>query len=124
MGPFDIAKARGSLRQREEQKRQKRHELFLAARHDAEDIIRMIIRDFSPTRIYQWGSLLEEKHFSEISDIDIAVEGKFSAEEYFSMLGKAAAMTKFPIDLVELDKINPVHAESIRKKGRMVYERK
>jgi len=40
----------------------------------------MIVREYKPLRIYQWGSLLEDRHFSEISDIDIAVEGITDAE--------------------------------------------
>ena len=29
----------------------------------------------NPRRIYQWGSLVETGHFTELSDIDIALEG-------------------------------------------------
>ena len=84
----------------------------------------MITTKYNPRRIYQWGSLLNEKYFSEISDIDIAVEGIRSVEQYFQMVGEAAKLTDFPLDLVDIEKIDCVHAESIRKRGRLVYERK
>jgi len=32
-------------------------------------------------------------------------------------------LTDFPLDLVELERIETVHAESIRRNGRLVYER-
>ncbi len=84
----------------------------------------MIIKKYNPKRIYQWGSLLHPEQFSEISDIDIAVEGIGSAETFFKLFGEADAMTKAPLDLVELEKVEPVHRESIIRKGRLIYERK
>ena len=45
------------------------------ARRDCGAIIQAIVQDYAPIRIYQWGSLLDDRHFSEMSDIDIAVEG-------------------------------------------------
>ena len=35
----------------------------------------------------------------------------------------AESMTEFPLDIVEIEKISPAHADSIRSKGRLVYER-
>ena len=34
-----------------------------------------IVERFAPSRVWQWGSLLDRYSFSEISDIDIAIEG-------------------------------------------------
>jgi len=83
----------------------------------------MIINKYEPQKIYQWGSLLNRKYFSKISDIDIAVVGNFTPREIFAMFGEADAMTEFPLYLVELDKIEPLYAESIRKNGKLVYEK-
>ncbi|MDZ7318873.1 MAG: nucleotidyltransferase domain-containing protein [candidate division KSB1 bacterium] len=83
----------------------------------------MIIHKYRPAKIYQWGSLLNERLFSEHSDIDIALEGLDSVEDYFALLGDAGEMTSFPLDIVLLEKIHPLHAESIKKKGRLIYER-
>lgn len=30
-------------------------------------------------------------------------------------------MTDFPLDIVELEKIDPIHSTSIKKKGKLVY---
>ena len=51
---------------------------------------------YRPLRVYQWGSLLHPEHFSEISDIDIALEGLSSPEEYFAILGDVMNMSSFP----------------------------
>ncbi len=97
--------------------------LWRQASQDAEAIIRMIIETFKPKAIYQWGSVLDGRQFTEISDIDIAVEGLGSAERYFAMLGEAERLTRFPLDLVEMEHVEPEYAELIRKHGRCVYER-
>jgi predicted nucleotidyltransferase len=96
---------------------------FAEAHNDFSRILEMIIRDYRPTRVWQWGSLLDRAKFSEISDIDIAVEGVSSPPVFFELYGKASELTTFPLDLVDIDAIEPLHAESIRKRGRLVYGR-
>lgn len=123
MKDFDIQKAREFVRAKQKRRIQKKHKHFEKAWQDFEIIVSMLIKKYNPKRIYQWGSLLNESHFSEISDIDIAVEGVKDAEEYFAILGDAMKLTDFPLDLVEIEKIDPIHSESIRKQGRLVYER-
>lgn len=98
--------------------------LWRQAVKDADAIVAMLIEKFDPEAIYQWGSVLNRTHFSEISDIDIAVEGLHSAERYFAMLGEAEALTHFPLDLVEMEHIEPEYADLIRKHGKCVYQRK
>jgi predicted nucleotidyltransferase len=107
-----------------ENKRQSRlDERYQTAIKDTANIIRMILEHFEPVRIYQWGSLLDRKKFQEISDIDIAVEGLSSTEELFRLYGEAEKMTDLPLDIVELERIHPAHAASIRSHGRLAYER-
>jgi len=120
--PVDIVKARAFLRQRFETKQRQRRERLREARADFDSIVRMLVEHEYAARIYQWGSLLDEKRFTEISDIDIALEGCPSAEAFFSAYGEAAELTRFPLDMIELDKVEPLHAESIKRKGRLVYD--
>ena len=82
----------------------------------------MIIGRYSPNRIVQWGSLLNPDQFDESSDIDIAVEGVTDADRYFALLGDAMALTRFRVDIVQLERIEPEFAELIRLKGKVVYE--
>ena len=84
---------------------------------------RMLIEKYHPTRILQWGSLLDKGAFSARSDIDIAIEGVCAAADMFEIYGMAMEMTRFPVDIVQMEKIEPEFAEIIRTKGRVVYER-
>ena len=91
------------------------------AQRDFQRIADMIVNKYQPKRLYQWGSLLHDENFRDYSDIDIAVEGIVKAETYFEMYGEAERMTRFPLDLVEMEKIHPLYADSIRRIGRLVY---
>ena len=120
---INIINAKKFIQKKQEIKKKEIHKRFEAAWQDFNKIASMIIKKYKPKRIYQWGSLLDEDRFSYISDIDIAVEGIGSAEEYFAMLGDAMDLTNFSVDLVEIEKIEPLHANSIKEKGKVVYER-
>jgi len=121
--PVDIEEVRSFLDRRAKQRQKLLKKRFDRAQGDFDKIIQRVIDKYDPLRIYQWGSLLHPEDFSEISDIDIAVEGITSTEQFFSLLSAADELTDFPLDIVELEKIHPLHTESIRKKGRLVYER-
>lgn len=122
--PFNTKEAAENLKKRFKSRKHSRNELFKKAEADSKTIIEMIINEFDPQRIYQWGSLLKAEQFDENSDIDIAIEGLDSAQKFFSLYGRVMEMTDFPVDIVEMEKIESVHRESIRSKGMLVYERK
>jgi predicted nucleotidyltransferase len=96
---------------------------FAQAQDDCRNIVGLIARKYKPSRIYQWGSLLDRAIFWEHSDIDLAVEGLAGAQAYFALLGDADQQTRFPIDIVELERVEPEFAESIRIRGIVVWER-
>ncbi|MGL4943985.1 MAG: nucleotidyltransferase domain-containing protein [Thermoguttaceae bacterium] len=97
--------------------------LYEQAQSDCQKIIAMIVAECNPKRVYQWGSLLHPEQFDENSDIDIAIEGLKNAEAYFFVLGRAMPMTSFPLDIVEIEKVHPLHLDSITQKGKLIYER-
>ena len=119
-----IKKARTRLQARYHIKQAAIKALHEQATEDCESILLMIVKLFDPLRVYQWGSLLRPGQFREYSDIDLAVEGIMSPQAYFDMLEEAQAMTRLPIDIVQMEKILPEFADSIRQYGRIVYERK
>jgi len=123
MGSVNIQKAKDFLNRKQDARKSKLHKRFKTAYKDFEKITEMIKYKYNPTRIYQWGSLLDETKFSEISDIDIAVEGIKSAKDYFKLYGEATKMTEFPLDIVEIEKIMPEYAESIKQTGKLIYEK-
>jgi len=90
---------------------------------DFDAIVDMIVREAQPQRILQWGSLLRPERFRPYSDIDIALEGVTSPALYSQLLGQAEELTRFPVDIVQLERIEPEFRESIEATGRVVYER-
>jgi predicted nucleotidyltransferase len=107
-------------------KRRKERDLALRlseARRDFKAIVVEIARRYNPQRIYQWGSLIDGGHFTELSDIDIAVEGIGDPQTFFELLGTAEKITRFDLDIVQMEHLHPAYADGIRRRGRIVYER-
>jgi predicted nucleotidyltransferase len=92
-------------------------------RRDCEAIVSAIARDYRPLRVYQWGSLVNDRHFSRMSDIDIAVEGITDPAALSALRGAAEKLTRFPLDIAAIEHVHPVYADHIRRRGRIVYER-
>ena len=119
----DLCRARAFLADREDRRRERLDERYAQATRDARAIVSEIAAQVNPRRIYQWGSLLDRKRFSEISDLDIAVEGLNGPAEFFRVLGIAMNATVLPVDVVELEKLPADVAERIRTRGALVHER-
>ena len=120
----DLCRARAFLADREDRRRERLDERYAQATRDARAIVTEIAAQVNPRRIYQWGSLLDRKRFSEISDLDIAVEGLNGPAEFFRVLGIAMNATVLPVDVVELEKLPADVAERIRTRGALVHERR
>ena len=111
------------MRDRARRRRARVDERYAQATRDARAIVSEIAAQVNPRHIYQWGSLLDRRRFSEISDLDIAVEGLNGPAEFFQVLGIAMNATALPVDVVELEKVPADIAERIRKQGVLVHER-
>jgi predicted nucleotidyltransferase len=109
------------LRRKEEERQRQLDSAFAQATADAQAIIAMIKTNYLPRHVYQWGSLLRRERFTEASDIDIAVEGLASPEAIFRLSADAEELSDFPIDIVELEHIAPMHHEWILKNGLQVF---
>ena len=109
------------LRRREADRQRELDERFQAAWEEFHRIVEMVTGEFAPRRIWQWGSLLHRPRFSERSDIDIALEGLGSAERLFQVYARAEELSTFPLDIVELERIEPEYAHLIRTSGRLVH---
>ena len=120
---FDYDAAREFIQLKSERKKRKSHDLYRKAKKESEDIIEVIKKNFSVKRIYQWGSILSPEHFDENSDIDIAIEGLDSVEIFFKLYGIALEKTSFPLDLIEMEKIDILNRKSIIENGKLIYER-
>lgn len=122
-GTFDVAAAKQAHQRRETVHRARLLELASEAQRDFSRIKEMLVQRYCPRRIYQWGSLLQPERFGDISDIDVAVEGLDDPLAGLHALDDACQLTRFPVDLVEMERIHPAHARTIREEGRLVYER-
>ena len=114
---------RKNYRERQERCRRELEERLALARKDFDRIVEHIGRTYHPKRIWQWGSLIDGHHFSEKSDIDLALEGIADPKTFFAILGDAMDMSSLPVDVVQIETIHPAYADSIRSRGRIVYER-
>lgn len=117
---FDYVAGRAFLQRKQEALQAKRLKLWQQAQADAQQIIDMIAGKYVPKKIIQWGSVLEPRHFSEASDIDLAVAGVDSIL-FLQLLGEAEDMTKFPLDLIRWEDIDPSFQKIISMKGKIVY---
>lgn len=120
---IDVRQAKRWLEQRDAERHDRLEKRWAEARDDAERLIRHIVANYRPHRVWQWGSVLRKERFSDISDIDIAVEGLQSAEDYFRLLGECQAMTTYALDMVEIERIEPAFADLIRTQGVLRHER-
>lgn len=94
-----------------------------SAQRDAARIIAAIAAEYRPQRIYQWGSLVHTERFTEISDIDIAVEGIGCDEHLLSAIrSRADAMTDLHVDLVVMERLDPGRADLIRRFGAVAWQ--
>jgi len=120
---IDYQQVRQFLKNKYNKQNEKNEILYQQAQEDFHAILDVIIDKFDPVRIYQWGSLLNKNMFKDYSDIDIAVEGIDSAENFFKLYKEIEPLTRFPLDCVQMEKIEPEFRVIIKRKGKIVYER-
>ena len=120
---IDLDRARAFQTEKERRRRARIDARFEQATRDASAIVAAIAEQVNPRRIYQWGSLLDRSRFSEISDIDFAIEGLHGPAEFFRTLGIAMEGTTLPVDVIELEKVPDDIADRIRARGAVVHER-
>lgn len=119
---FDYASARQYLKHKQDKAQAQRFSLWQKAKADSVTIIEMIIEKYSPEQIIQWGSILKPEHFSEISDIDLAVSGVDSIV-FMDLLADAENLTQFSLDLVRWEELCDPFQRIISMKGTVVYGR-
>ena len=117
---FDRVHERERDRRRREAQEAAQRRLVNRAQRNADQIISYILENYEPTAIYQAGSLVDSDRFTEISDIDIALRG-LTPEEIEEIGDWAEDKSKFPIDLINLERAEPVHVESVESSGRQVH---
>jgi len=120
---FDIQAARENWKKRIDNRTRQRRELWEKANAEADRAIALIIERYQPKRVIQWGSVLRPERFTEISDIDIAVEGITDPETWSHLERDVLAIVSFPLHLIPFGQVIPVHQQDILSRGRVIYER-
>ena len=120
----DVTSCRATLRARREREHADRERRRLAARQAVCAAARAVMPRFlSVRRAYLFGSVVRPGGMRSTSDVDLAVEGDLTAEDYFALwreLERAAG--EWPLDLVELGRDRHFSVR-VREKGELVYER-
>ncbi len=103
---FDLAASRAYLTFRQERAYQVAERLRQAALHAVYRAARLVLPRFPGVeRAYVFGSALRPGAMHAGSDIDIALEGRLSAEEYFALWQVLEnELSEWTIDLGELDR--------------------
>ncbi|MFH1762161.1 MAG: hypothetical protein ABIA63_13770 [bacterium] len=122
MSAFDIKKAKKNLQKRVCRQEKELDSRFQNAQSDFKKISEFIIKKYKPEKLFQWGSLLDRSKFSLNSDIDIGLEGILDPALYFELLRVTDSMTRFSLHIVQMEKIEPEYADSIKKYGKLIYE--
>jgi len=113
---FDYAAARQYLQAKQAALQAQRLGLWQQAIADSQNIIELIIDRYTPERIIQWGSVLSPKHFSEASDIDLAIAG-LDFRVFMNLVVEAEDLTDFPLDLIRWEDIHPSFQKIIPNLG-------
>ncbi|NWG20760.1 MAG: nucleotidyltransferase domain-containing protein [Chloroflexi bacterium] len=121
---FDLAASRAYLVSRQERAYQVAEQLRQAALHAVYRAARLVLPRFPDVeRAYVFGSVLRPGAMHAGSDIDIALEGRLSAEEYFALWqALESELSEWTVDLVELDQ-EVRFADRVRGQGALIYER-
>lgn len=117
---FDYAAARRRLQARHDARQTQRLRLWEQAREDARRIVQLTIDRYQPQAIVQWGSVLQPQHFSEASDIDLAVAG-LEFPQFMQLFGEAEELTRFSLDLLRWEEVDPSFQRIILAKGEVLY---
>lgn len=118
---FNYSSAYQYLQDKQSKIKSKRFSLWKKANSDSLAIIEIIIEKYHPEKIIQWGSILNPKHFSEVSDIDLAIAGVDSIT-FMNLLADAENLTDFSLDLVRWEEVCPPFQKVILMKGKVIYK--
>ncbi len=112
--------AREMLLERQARREREREELLHAAREDFAKTVDLIVAEYHPQEIWQWGSLLYPRTFGRESDIDIGVFG-LSVRDHMELLRITESTACLPLHIARMEEMDPRYVEHIRKYGKRVY---
>lgn len=119
---IDLSRAAARILEEDRQRSRERAERYARARAELDRALELIRAHPEVRRVRVWGSLLRPDRFTELSDIDICVEGVTSHEVWSMIERELLDAVSLPLDLVRWETLMEQHRESIRARGEVVYE--
>jgi predicted nucleotidyltransferase len=89
---------------------------------EAQRLSQLLAEKFEVEAVYLFGSLVWSGIHTPETDIDLAVSG-LPGEQYLEAVSYLERESKFPIDLVELNKVPEHLRQRILTEGKLLYER-
>jgi len=119
---FDVAACRAHLYARQEREHQAREQRRQAAIEALRAAAHFVLPHFPGVRrAFLFGSVLHPGGLRSTSDVDVAIEGKLEAQEYFALWRELEqAAPGWLIDLVELGR-DLRFAALVRERGELIY---
>ena len=120
---IDLARCKKNLQKRIQRKVQANEQIRL--RVFQETLPRLVAwfqKNPVVEKAYLFGSILEKGNFTSESDLDLGVAG-LDEKKYFEVWAQLEEIARMPIDFRTLDQ-NTHFAESVKKNGRVIYERR
>lgn len=118
--PAEVARVRRFLINREEKQRRAKELARQQVLAKLKEALEVVMPLFPVERVFLYGSTLTGRWCPD-SDLDLAVEGNLSPEDFFGLWAELDKRLEQEIDLREMAKLP--FREKVRRKGVMLYER-
>ena len=119
---IDLDRAAARIREQDRERERARGRRYEQAQRDLERALEIVRTYPQVRRVRVWGSLLRPDRFTELSDVDICIEGVSSPEVWSSIERDLLDAVSLPLDLVRWETLMQPHRESIVARGKVVYE--
>lgn len=119
---IDISRAAERIARESEALDRKRAALYARAKTEFEAAVGVAKEFPDVRRVITWGSILRPDRFTELSDIDICIEGVSDPEEWSRLERALLDVVTFPLDLVRWEELIAPHREAVLARGEVVYE--
>ena len=119
---INISRVAENMRRQDRERTERRHALHAEAQRQLDAAVEVAKRFPAVKRVRTWGSILRPERFTESSDLDLAVEGVSSPEEWGRLERALLDTVTLPLDLVRWEELMEPHRESITERGTILYE--
>jgi predicted nucleotidyltransferase len=113
----ELACYRKAAQERKKMKEAKLKERYTDALEIAQELSRVLYKEFHAQKVILFGSLTKQKLFHEYSDIDLAVVGMPAAMFYLSLTAVDNLSGDIKVDLIALEDCSPKLQNIITKEG-------